>query len=238
MTCCVTRPLCVLFWLLAGSLSEAAAAERLRSNVQAPRAIRTVEPRFPDLLLRQFIYEGEARIVMLVDAEGRLVDWLLRSYSHPDLAREATEALRHWRFEPGVAGGAPVDVRQEIVFSFQASGLVTSMTADEAFNRSMRIGEKRGTVRICPAAELDEPLTPLKRVSPLQPTDAAIAEGRAVVDFFVDDEGRTRMPVVVKADDEAFARCAIEAIYHWRFTVPTRQGKPVTVHAVQSFNFR
>src|SRR5690348_4730103 len=82
-----------------------------RDKVEPPQIIQTVEARFPDALARRGIYEGEARIVLWIDAQGVLADWLLAGYTHPLLAREATEVLPQWRFKPARRDGEAVDAR-------------------------------------------------------------------------------------------------------------------------------
>jgi TonB family protein len=207
--------------------------------VEPLKVIRTVEPRFPDALLARGIYEGEARVVLLVDADGRLADWLLTSYSHPYFAREATEALRQWRFEVARRDGQPIEVRTEMVFSFQASGMVVSLSASDLAERFQRLGEDRSTRKLCRPNELDRPITPTRTVAPLWPAGwpAPMKEARAVLDFYIDEEGRPRMPVVTQSDDDALNFAAVEALSHWRFQPPTRKGLPVLVRATQPFRF-
>lgn len=209
------------------------------ADVQPLRIIRTVEPRFPDLLSRRGVYEGEARVVVHIDAEGRLADWLLTSYSHPFFGREATEVLRQWRFEPARRNGEAIGVRTEMVFGFQTSGMVISVTTGDLMERLHRRGNQTAVHRVSQPHELDEPIAALQRVAPLWPEDFTPAEreARVTVDFYIDEEGRPRMPVVVQSDDEALNFAAIEAISHWRFAPPLRQGAPVMVRARQSFRF-
>jgi hypothetical protein len=53
---------------------------------------------------------------------------------------------------------------------------------------------------------------------------------RVLLDFFIDETGRPRMPVVVQASDTLFAAAAVDALDQWRFTAPTRRRQPVAVH--------
>ena len=62
-------------------------------------------------------------------------------------------------------------------------------------------------------------------------------EGQVVLDFYIDEQGRPRMPVVTHSDDDALNLAAVEALSHWRFVPPTRNGVPVMVRAKQSFRF-
>jgi hypothetical protein len=74
------------------------------------------------------------------------------------------------------------------------------------------------------------PQHPGKRVSPpLQPF--------AVIDFYIDMEGRPRMPVVLRAAHESYGIAAADALMQWRFAPPTRQGRPMIVRATQLFTF-
>lgn len=208
-------------------------------DVQPLRIIQTVDARFPDGLTQRGIYEGEVRIALMVDADGRLADWLLISYTHPFFAREATAALRQWRFEPARRDGAPVGIRTRLTIGFQATGMVVNLSPVDLPLQLQRFKLDSTTVRICPPHELDEPVTPVRTVAPLWPEgwNESTGEGRAVVDFYIDEEGRPRMPVVVNSDDHALDFPAIEALSHWRFSPPTRKGQPVIVRAAQAFRF-
>jgi TonB family protein len=61
--------------------------------------------------------------------------------------------------------------------------------------------------------------------------------GKVTVDFFVDESGKTRMPVVAGRSDDSLAGFAIAAVKQWRFEPPTRGGIPVLVRVSQDFNF-
>lgn len=227
------------FRLLAALLPAfAGAADRKPPpGVELPRIIQTVEARFPHVLAQRGIYDGEARVVMLIDAEGRLADWLLLSYSHPLIGREATEALRQWRFEPARRHGERIDARVDLQFSFQASGMVVSMNGADLADR-LQLPQREVIQRVCLPRELDAPLRPVRQVRPLWPADfSGDKQARVALEFFVDEEGRARMPVVRETDDDALVLPAIEALSHWRFEPPTRGGAPVIVRAVQSFRF-
>ena len=221
-------------WLLAASALAAS------TRTQPLRVVQTVEARFPDALAQRGIYEGAAKVVLLVDSEGRLADWLLTSYSHPLIAREATEALRQWRFEPARRGGEPVDVRTEMRFAFSATGMILSLSPVDFAEKFERTGPDQAVERLCRPSELDQPITPERTVAPLWPSDwkTPLSEGRVTLDFYIDDEGRPRMPAVVQTDDDVLNFPAVEALSHWRFVPPTRRGEPVMVRATQVFRFQ
>jgi TonB family protein len=206
---------------------------------------RTVEPQFPLTLLNNpRINEGEATVVLLVDATGLITDSLVTRYTHPLFGKEALETAHKWRFEPGRLHGTPIGVRMEMVFSFARGRRVVNIVDPEAISAHL-LGRVEGMYqadvrRVCPARELDEPIKVVDFVQPLAPEQlgAQRRSGRVLVEFYVDQEGRPRLPVIVETDDEAFGRSALEAISHWRFSVPRSGGWPVLVVARQRFDFK
>lgn len=202
---------------------------------------QTVEAQFPNALALSPITEGEARVVINVDADGKLADWLVMGYTHKSFADEAVTVLKAWRYTPAMDRGQPVGVRMELKFSFEAKGRVISLMAVETpdvLHRMMGIGDALIT-QVARLDELDQPLAPVNPVSPRYPAQAGTA-GRprtVLVDFYVDEKGQPRMPVVVDSSHENFSMAAVDALSRWRFTTPTRAGKPVAVRVRQQFIF-
>ena len=94
--------------------------------------------------------------------------------------------------------------------------------------------------KVCAAGELDHPIEVLQAVTPIHPGKidrVAQPNGSTLVDFYVDEKGTTRMPVVVETTSEIYAQAAVSALSQWRFSSPTRQGKPVAVRVRQKFVF-
>ncbi len=226
-------------WILpAGlmSLPMKAAPAVATTQFQPPRVVETTVPQYPMVLLQRSIYEGEVSLIFAVDANGHLVDWLVESSTHPLMAREATDALQRWHFEPARSGGEAVSVRTHMTFSFRATGIVTTVSGIDAAPRVREMAAAHEVPMIRSARELDTPVTPIKRVQPRVPAGEH-AGGTALVDFYIDEEGRVRLPVATKFDNEAFAEAAVAALMEWRFAVPLHHGVPVGTHAIQSFTF-
>jgi TonB family protein len=93
---------------------------------------------------------------------------------------------------------------------------------------------KVGTLR-----DLDESPKVIHAVSPRYPAALATEKvaGRVILDFFIDEQGKVRMPALEKTDHEAFVDAAAAALMEWQFAPPTRNGKPVIVQARQVFVF-
>jgi TonB family protein len=90
--------------------------------------------------------------------------------------------------------------------------------------------------------ELDHPVAVLRSVNPPRPEKTGptttVHRGTATVDFYVDESGRPRMPVVVETTNPGYAEAAVGALNEWRFAAPTRRGQPVVVRVRQQFVFQ
>ena len=208
-------------------------------RIQPLRIIRTVEPQFPLALSTMTTARGTASVVVSVDAAGQLTDWLVVSYTQKAFADEAVRVLQQWRFEPARRDGQPIGVRTALNFDFEADGKVMSVIPTEFFDifvRSWR-GE-RVISQVCRPQDLDEPLQTVKTLQPRYAPPPGVpgnARGRVLLDFYVDETGRPRMPVVMQSSDALFAAAAVAALDQWRFSAPTRGRAPVAVHVQQEF---
>jgi TonB family protein len=205
------------------------------------RIIQTVEARFPVAADTLTLASGEARVLIFVDADGKLVDSLIVSHTQKSFATEALWALQQWRYEPARLDGQPVASRMLVTFTFEADRKVISSTPIEMWDNFVQSTTGAPVTRqVCQAEELDQALQALKTVRPRHPKTAAppgTENGRVVLDFFVDETGRPRMPVVASATDDRMAAAAIDALGEWRFSTPLRLGRPVAVHVRQEFVF-
>ncbi len=195
---------------------------------------------FPNPLLAEGVTSGQVRAVIVVEADGRLTDHLILGYTHPELVRELVESLGEWEFEAARERGEPVGTRAEIIFNFEARGVVLTLTPANTPNSLYRWAPQKVVTQLCLPADLDRPLVAIRTAPPVHPGPQlrpAQPEGTALIDFYVDAEGRPRMPVAVSATHPAFAAAAIDALAQWGFSPPQRQGKPVVVHLRQKFVF-
>lgn len=208
---------------------------------QPIRIIQSTEARFPTEVTARGIRNGEVHAILLVDAEGRLADCLVTGYTQPEFAIELLSAVRNWEFEPARQNGEPTPQRVQIIFRFNQQGALVSMLPAMAIaaNLNSLIGDKLNWL-VCKATELDRVPAVRESVSPRHPgksLNPTSPGGSAMIDFYIDSEGRPRMPVALKATHEAFALAAAEALMQWRFDPPTHQGRPIAVRMVQEFIF-
>ena len=202
---------------------------------------QTVDMSFPASLLNAGVSHGDVRVVLVVDADGKLIDFLCTVYTFRELALELQRMLPTFEFEPARQRGEPIAARFEVVFNFEARGAVVSLTPATASGaRLNRTIEQPPIVMLATLAQLDRPLTVVQHVAPFHPGKALkppLATGSVSIDFYVDGEGKPRMPVVSRSSHPSFADAAIAAFEQWRFAPPTRDGMPVIVRAVQTFQF-
>jgi TonB family protein len=203
--------------------------------------IRTVEPHFPLALLHGPVLNGNARVAIDVDENGKLVDVLVTGYSRKEFADTTVELVRQWQYVPPLHRGRPWSSIRELRFDFSRSGVVVNFTGAEAMlNRMDELLQGIYVYRTHALRELDRIPTPIHVVNPVTPTPGPHARYKQTVnvEFYIDEQGQVRLPAVSR--DEAgsvYAASALDAVRQWRFAPPTVKGRPVLVLATQQFNF-
>ena len=89
------------------------------SEVSAPTVMTEVKPAYPDEA-REAGVTGVVRLECVVRRDGKPGDIVVTSLLHPALDRAAVEALKQWRFNPGMRKGSPVSVRIQLTIAFDA----------------------------------------------------------------------------------------------------------------------
>jgi TonB family protein len=194
----------------------------------------------PAVLRHNGLREGRVILAVDVSADGRLTDWLVIAASHKELVRPTVEVLKEWRFRPARLDGQPISARQELTINFYTTGAVVSRTSTELVaDLFEQVAGRRYDYEMCPAREVDGPLTAVNRVSPEYARDALKlgVSGKVRVHFYVDEQGNVRLPAVPTETHPYLSTVAVEAMRGWKFMPPTRHGQPVLVAAVQEFNF-
>lgn len=85
-----------------------------------PRATFQTSPHYPINLRREGV-AGQVTVTFVVGRDGRVVDARVLEATHSDFAREAEQAVRKWRFEPGQRHGAPVQFRMTVPIVFSVN---------------------------------------------------------------------------------------------------------------------
>jgi TonB family protein len=173
-----------------------------------------------------------------VDAEGRLVDHLVVAYTNKAFIASAVSAVKAWTYEPAKVRGRARASRVDLVFSFKADLVATVQSSAVNFLQDL-FGE-RYEFRPSLLRDLDHIPTPVHVVTPTIP-NGVLAEGEervVTVEFYIDQEGKVRIPAVSREDaDDRLAAVAVTAVEQWRFEPPVRKGSAVLVLAQQDFHF-
>lgn len=210
-------------------------------RIDKPMVIRQrMDPIFPRTLLAN-VTKGEARLVINVDAEGKLKDYLVVGYTKKEFADATVMALKTWTFEPAISNGQPTPVVSDINVEFEATGVVVSMTATEAVASMYYWWERNASFEYHPVAmqNIDRIPLPQNVVAPVYPKELANlgVSGDVTILFYINEEGQVKMPAVTEAPDMRLADLAMSALTQWKFEPPTRKGRPVLVRALQTFRF-
>jgi TonB family protein len=188
-------------------------------------------------MLNEGVSNGSVRVVLLVNEQGKLVDWLFVSYTRKDFADEVERVMKKWTFEPELAEGEPIATVADLTFNFEVNGilLVQRFGVDRPVNDILREQEYQA----CSLKNIDRIPTPVSIVNPTYPKEWAEQgiTGKVVVDFYIDESGKVRLPATISNSNAMLAGIAVAAVGKWQFTSPTRKGLPVLVHAQQIFDF-
>lgn len=206
---------------------------------------QTEDPVYPQGLVDVGVTSGVASVAVAVDDTGRLTDYLVTSYSHPRFAENAVAALRKWTFEPAQVHGSPRASEADLTFQYEVEGVVVVSLTPFTSNELVRykIAPNSTAYSALVPHQLDRIPIPRKIVNPPYPMALARSSrgGHVSVDFYIDEEGRVRMPSVSRETNEAnenLAAIAVTTVGQWEFEPPMSKGRPVVLLARQDFEFK
>ncbi|MBI3886917.1 MAG: TonB family protein [Opitutae bacterium] len=226
--------------LLAGSATAVVSATENESTMQALQLTKMVQPNFPSQMTTVGIPSGDVTLAISRDAAGVPTDVLIIESTHSLFSEAALEAVRQWRFAPSdeaaVRQAPPAIVR--VRFSYQGVIVVDPTIATQRLNTASGVQARSVTLPLLHALEAAP--QPVNYTEPEYP--AALASrgesGEARVAFYVDADGRVRMPHVLSASQPEFGAAAVAAVAHWRFPPPKRNGTPVIATDSWRFAFK
>ncbi len=183
----------------------------------------------------------EARIQ--IDEEGKVTDVVVVEAAHWGLIERTRNLLLEARFEPARENGKPVAVRipMKILFAHPAEvglGNRSAMDAVEAtVNNTGR--SARYKMEVSTADKLDQPLKVIRQGERFVPEteDGKPIAGEAMVIFYVDDEGKVRLPTVKSSTDPLVSQAALMTLQGMQFAPPTVNQNPTVVRVAMPFNY-
>lgn len=208
-----------------------------------PELLENKLPMFPTRLQLEGILQGEVETLVDIDAQGRVVDVLYLGATHRYFVDAVDRVIHDWRFSPALREGEPAPTTKSLTIEFKLGELVNaSFGPSIAFADLEAVVPNRGVeAYIAKMSELDRIPTPRSIVRP--GIFAEIPEdertGRAVFQFFIDEQGAVRIPVLTEVEgDLRLAEAALIALEQWQFEPPRVHGRPVITHARQEFLFQ
>lgn len=232
----------LLLWVtwLAGAAAAVLHADVNDSTMLALKLVKFVQPEFPGQLRLEGIPVGEATLAVGRDAAGHPTDILAIEATHPAMADAAVAAIKQWRFEPmdeaALQGQPPALVR--VSFNYEGVLFVfPNLSTDAGPARSERHDRP---VSLRHASSLPAPPKALNQPMPAYPRALAGQNlaGQASVTFYIDADGRVRLPRVLDASAREFGEAAVSAVANWRYEAPRLKGAPVVVTEQWAFQFR
>ena len=198
-----------------------------------------VEPAFPASLRLDGIPEGTVTLAVSHDAAGVPGDILVLDATNPQLADSALDAAHQWRFEPAVPGTTPGAAVVRVGFKLTGIVFVYAFGLDQAgvgTRGEQRMLEPVKVPRLQSLAQAPKALNQPMPVYPATLASKAI-EGTVKVRFYVDADGRVRLPQVIEATSPEFAEAAVAAVSQWRYEPPREGSRAVVATDHWSFKF-
>ncbi|MCS7049918.1 MAG: energy transducer TonB, partial [Verrucomicrobiae bacterium] len=87
---------------------------------QKPRVIFQIPPVYPPELRSRGV-QGTVYVTFVVDRTGRVVNPSIEKSTDPRFERPALDAVKQWRFEPGMRNGQEVQFKMRVPITFSLS---------------------------------------------------------------------------------------------------------------------
>jgi TonB family protein len=188
-----------------------------------------IQPVYP----HERLLAGESATVtaeFTVNAEGQTEDVAMVNPTGGDFEEAMRAAVESWVFNPARGGQGPASVRVRVTHAF------TPTAADARLAELL----KPGGSGVAGPSGLDQKMKPLWRGFPVYPKSLLNdkPDGRAVIEFVIDRDGRARAPKIVEASAPEFGWAAATAISQWVFERPRRGGQPADVRVRVPVEFK
>jgi TonB family protein len=210
------------------------------NTIKELKLTRFVEPLFPESVRVEGVAEGSVTLAVSRSQAGEPVDILVLRATNPGLATAAVEAVREWRFAPA---DNPELAPKVIQLGFKLQGVVifpygkkvveemSGVVPDLEMRSSKNVPDLRTLTHVPKALAQPMPQYPASLASKGQ-------EGRVAVKFYVDQDGKVRLPEVIEATDPEFAAAALNAVSQWRYAPPRNGGRSVVARDHWEFKFQ
>lgn len=216
---------------------------------------------YPGAAINRGLSDGVALVSVAVDKEGHATDFLLVGCSDMIFGRTLLDWARTLKFQPATYRGVAVAGRCQVGYHFQyriasscdhrfgfsawgstTGGMEvgTAMTLDIFQYFSAKAGRQKpgytaeAEKNLDAALELTELALPKLPVGYAAPTDHPV---KVFVTFYIDEEGKVRLPQVESAAAPELIPAALRAVNMWNFKPATVKGKPTLVYTARAVGF-
>jgi len=83
-----------------------------------PEVLSSVPPQYP-AELRKARVEGAVTLIFVLDEEGRVAEPRVENSSRPEFEKPALDAVKRWKFKPGMKDGNPVRTYMRLPIRFR-----------------------------------------------------------------------------------------------------------------------
>lgn len=223
-----------------GAVGEGSSAGTTEGNhpgdYRPPRLERPVSLLIP-VELRHLSHAWESAMLQIrIGPEGEVADWVPLYLPHRKLLPAVGRALEGAEFTPPMVEGEPamVDVSATLPLWNVGQFEVLSVSVSEHLeSRMASLTLPANHLVLSKPGELDEPLAITERGKVYSAADEEGNElsWRVTMEFFVDPEGKVRMPRPVEDVDPLIAEVAMRTVRGFRFAPPETNGRPTVVKA-------
>jgi TonB family protein len=190
-------------------------------TTKLPQVVEQARPIYP-FAMRLSGMRGEVVVDFIVDIEGRVRNpYVIRSLN-PSFDEPAIDAVRKWRFEPGMAGDRPVPTHMQVPILFQMD------MVGEGGSDGLKDLRRPDLSKLPEAFRYDTPPRIRGTVRPVYPY-ALLREGKeghAVVSYVVGPKGQVVRVEVREATAPEFGQALAAAVEQFRYEPATKGGRP------------
>ena len=183
-----------------------------------------------------------ATVILRIDVDGKMIDWVSLNLPHYDLVGALDEALSYAEFSPAMENGEALAMDIVVTIPVGEVGYygvfsMTPMTYIET--RLSTINGRLNELSMCMPHELDEPLELVETGTPVAYKDISgkRVTGSVEVEFYVDQNGRPRIIRTEQGADTFLREAAYLTVQQFRFAPPAFNGNQTIVRGRMDLQF-
>lgn len=225
------------FFLPAAGLRVLAGEENASLEYRSPLLVLPIFLNVPREILHLIQSGDQATVILRIDTEGTVVDWIGLDVPHRGLLGALDKALRGAEFLPAVVDGeaVPVDAMARVPVGEAARFTVLSVTLSEHIeSRIAALDPGFHQLSLSMPGQLDSPLQLVSRGESLPVMDEETGEtlsGTVLVEFYIDPDGHPRLIRTADGSSAPLRNAAALIVGEFRFDPPKRDGRPTVVKA-------